>query len=291
MYDDDIFSIISVKSQPEDEQIAPRRKAIQEDRVENLIRDVEVNPKASKVFNGKEGENEIKELLNLLPRSGVTSSSTLEVEKENHFDQNSQKYYQTLHEGRIKPQKVRTVNEVEEVTVNNNYQRYPQDEIMPKYDIPFSYGSKVYHYGDQVDVNENNENEFKCFRTNCYEHMEMLIEKYVCSFLNSNGGTIYLGVTDEGKVIGLRLDRRFLNELSEAFSQKLREFYPRVSSTQYSITANQLRNKNGWPSRDWYVIQIRVEPGDPTELYFNDRKESFIRKQASSIFLPPMAIK
>ena len=204
--------------------------------------------------------------MNLQPRSGITSSSTLEVEKENYFDQNSQKFHQGLYEDKIKSQKVRTVSEVEEPTLNNNYVRYPQDEIMPKYDIPFSYGSQIYYYGDQVDVNENNENEFKCFRTNCYEYIEILIEKYVCSFLNSNGGTIYLGVTDEGKIIGLRLDRRFLNELSEAFSQKLRYFSPHINSTQYSITANQLHNKIRGACRSWYVIQIRVEPGDPTEL-------------------------
>lgn len=45
-------------------------------------------------------------------------------------------------------------------------------------------------------------------------HMDML-SKYICAFLNCRGGTLYIGITDEGRVRGIKLCRQvniiFLN--------------------------------------------------------------------------------
>ena len=157
-------------------------------------------------------------------------------------------------------------------------------------DIPLMTDSKIYLFGERVDINENRQNEFKCFRS--HFNLEELIEKYVCSFLNSKGGTLYLGINDDGIACGVRMDRKSLDDLSITFDRKLKGFSPPVRADQYSIRANYMYdNKKQDFVKDFYVIEIQIVQGDPCELYFTDKNGCYIRKQASSIFLQPNGIK
>jgi len=46
--------------------------------------------------------------------------------------------------------------------------------------------------------------------------------------LNTEGGTLYFGIEDDGKVTGCRLDRKSIDELRSKMSQTMRRFYPPV---------------------------------------------------------------
>ncbi len=158
--------------------------------------------------------------------------------------------------------------------------------------LPFTVGTKIYIYKERVEMAENMHHEFKHFKTTSIDYIEGLIEKYVTSFLNSQGGTLYLGINDDGLALGIRLDRKLFDEIVVAFDRKLKHFTPPVRADQYHIRANYIYDKRyGTYLTDHYVLEIEIKRGDPADLYFNDKKDSFIRKQASSIILQPNAIK
>jgi predicted HTH transcriptional regulator len=50
---------------------------------------------------------------------------------------------------------------------------------------------------------EDHTHEFKMLKK---IHMD-LVSKYICAFLNSRGGTLYIGITDEGRVRGIKICR------------------------------------------------------------------------------------
>jgi len=158
--------------------------------------------------------------------------------------------------------------------------------------LPFTIGTKIYIYKETVDIAENMHHEFKHFKITSIDYIEGLIEKYVTSFLNSQGGTLYLGINDDGLALGIRLDRKLFDEIAIAFDRKLKHFTPPVRADQYQIRANYIYDKRaGTYLTDHYILEIEIKKGDPADLYFNDKKDSFIRKQASSIVLQPAAIK
>jgi len=158
--------------------------------------------------------------------------------------------------------------------------------------LPFTVGTKIYTNKEVVGIAEDMHHEFKHFKTMDIGYLEILIEKYVTSFLNSQGGTLYLGIDDRGHALGVRLDRKMFDEIAIAFDRKLKHFTPPVRADQYQIRANYIYDKrNGLYVTDHYIIEIEIKKGDPSDLYFNDKKDSFIRKQASSILLQPAAIK
>jgi predicted HTH transcriptional regulator len=41
--------------------------------------------------------------------------------------------------------------------------------------------------------------------------MDMIV-KYICAFLNSEGGTLYIGITDDGIIKGFNLSRKIRDE-------------------------------------------------------------------------------
>ncbi len=153
------------------------------------------------------------------------------------------------------------------------------------------YGTKNYYLNEKVDIVEDMYNEFKLFKAFSLSYLEELIEKYACSFLNAKGGTLYLGIDDDGYVSGVRLNRRAIDDICIAFDRKLKNFHPAVRADQYSIKLNHVFDNRSNPLHSIYVVELHFDQGDPSELYFNDRKECFIRKLASSIQLQPAGIK
>ena len=55
-----------------------------------------------------------------------------------------------------------------------------------------------------------------------------MLTTYICGFLNSGGGTIYLGITDKGIIKGITLNRKLRDELSLNLDNKIRKFDPPV---------------------------------------------------------------
>lgn len=179
------------------------------------------------------------------------------------------------------------VSEIEACTRNQNKNK---TNMSPSTSV--QEGTNIYYYDEKVPIHEDPQNELKTIKSDDLKMMEEYIEKYVCGFLNSKGGTLYLGITDDGRAVGIKFDRRTMDEICVLFDKKLKKFSPAVRADQYSIKKCPLINrKTGVNHKDYYVVEVRVQQGDLNELYFTDRQQCFIRKQASTIFQTPQAFK
>ena len=93
-----------------------------------------------------------------------------------------------------------------------------------------------------LDVREGAEIEFKCLEamtTPGYpseskvfpmHKMVDVMERYLNGFINTNGGTIYFGITAEGRIVGQDLyggnARKLLDDIEVSLCEKLREWTP-----------------------------------------------------------------
>jgi len=92
-----------------------------------------------------------------------------------------------------------------------------------------------------LDVREGTEIEFKCLDAQCpssssnlkvfpMHKMVNVMERYLNGFINMNGGTIYFGITAEGRIVGQDLHggnaRKLVDELEVKMCEKLREWRP-----------------------------------------------------------------
>ena len=100
-----------------------------------------------------------------------------------------------------------------------------------------------------TDVREGTENEFKCLEAMTagfpsrsssgtsstlkvfpMHKMVNIMERYLNGFINMNGGTIYFGITAEGRIVGQDLyggnARKLVDEIEVKMCEKLREWKP-----------------------------------------------------------------
>ncbi len=87
------------------------------------------------------------------------------------------------------------------------------------------------------------------------------IGEIVCSFLNKNGGTIILGVSDNGKIIGIKNVQKYLDQVRKHLFEKIS---PRFS---YSMVKSQINNKE--------TILIDLPKGNSQPYSYSD--QIFIR--------------
>lgn len=58
-----------------------------------------------------------------------------------------------------------------------------------------------------MDFQEDDQHEFKAWTfSSKFDWLISELECYVCAFSNTNGGTVYIGINDEGEVQGTMLD-------------------------------------------------------------------------------------
>ena len=90
-----------------------------------------------------------------------------------------------------------------------------------------------------IDVREGTEIEFKCIEPMTssgspsifpMHKMVNIMERYLNGFINMNGGTIYFGITAEGRIVGQDLfggnARKLVDEIEVKMCEKLREWKP-----------------------------------------------------------------
>ena len=71
-----------------------------------------------------------------------------------------------------------------------------------------------------MDIHEDDEHEFKNWNlTKNFEWLMNSLQEYICAFSNTNGGTIYLGISDDGYVFGTVCDRLLMDKICLAIDQ------------------------------------------------------------------------
>lgn len=140
-----------------------------------------------------------------------------------------------------------------------------------------------YHCNEIIELEEDREHEFKSLK-NAKDPIrtitEYYVEKYINAFLNTNGGTIYFGIDDDGRVQGLRLDRAQRDRLRTIISKQINKFQPAVEPDLYKIEFIEVHDKEST-----YVVEIRVSKG-PANLYMTGSQNFYIRRDGSNFLMP-----
>eukprot|EP00794_Sanderia_malayensis_P018207 gene18207-20025_t len=115
------------------------------------------------------------------------------------------------------------------------------------------------------------------------------VRRYVCAFLNSEGGKLHIGVGDNGKVYGVPCTRKDEDSMRILIDSVISKFQPPVFPAMYSVkfipvihqdsnydTTNSLENQC------FKVLEIEVYNQTVSkQLYETDKGEVFIRRDGS----------
>jgi hypothetical protein len=150
---------------------------------------------------------------------------------------------------------------------------------------------------DYSDIIKNGENDYVEFKSslrwdyengNVNKKLEYVISKTIAAFMNSNGGKLFIGIDDSGKVLGVENDYKTVkNKNKDGFllqlTQVINDYLGKEFHQYLIIDITQIDNK------DVCVIEV-LNSGKP--VYVNNKEknaqEFFVRSSASS---QPMDIK
>ncbi|KAL4510500.1 hypothetical protein ABPG72_004654 [Tetrahymena utriculariae] len=129
-----------------------------------------------------------------------------------------------------------------------------------------------FNYSSQIYQKEDRQTEYKNYQLDSLqkEQYREIIKKTITSFLNSQGGTIFLGIRDfDLTVQGVDLSRKNTDELKNIVSEIKRSIEPDCS---------QLVNVDFIPVKKWgafyqgkWVVRIKVAQGDLNTIYAHSK--------------------
>lgn len=107
------------------------------------------------------------------------------------------------------------------------------------------------------------------------------IGKYVCGFLNSEGGTLFFGVSDAGVVLGITLDQEMEDELRWDIQFAVRCIEPDVTASEYSVNFARVMRHSGELSADLKVLEICVRPRCSPAVLYSYKGSVYLRRDGS----------
>jgi hypothetical protein len=141
-------------------------------------------------------------------------------------------------------------------------------------------------WGKELDAYESQEIEFKQLKL----LKSQMICNYICGFLNAAGGTMLIGVDDDGVVRGISLKRGQIDEFQLELDRTLRQFTPPVFPEQFSISFEKLYNNVKKEIRDKFVVRIDVDKDYKNNVYTTNEGNVFMKKKGSLHCLKPYEI-
>ena len=97
-------------------------------------------------------------------------------------------------------------------------------------------GARRFVFNKEVDMFESQYVEFKRLKG---LHLQMIVN-YVGGFLNSFGGSLYIGISDDGKVKGISLNRDDIDQFQVDLDITLRKFIPTVFPDQIRVEFHEI---------------------------------------------------
>ena len=133
-------------------------------------------------------------------------------------------------------------------------------------------------YQDEILPDEENEyTEFKYYSYPFSQEKIDEIKRQYCGFLNSQGGRIYIGITDLRVVKGLHLNYKQRDIIKNELVNYTYDFYPKCRIDKinvYFIPIKSFQTKKF--IKNHHVIKIIVWPGEPYNLYSINNKGGYI---------------
>ncbi|KAM3829440.1 schlafen-like protein 1 [Vipera latastei] len=109
------------------------------------------------------------------------------------------------------------------------------------------------------------------------------LRKYTCAFLNSEGGSLFVGVEDNGLVRGVKCDHKEEDRIRLLTDSLLKTFKPQVFPTAYTLSFIPVIKAEG-TGIFLKVLRLNVHPPKPHAeplLYETDQGEVYLRRDGS----------
>ena len=133
-------------------------------------------------------------------------------------------------------------------------------------------------YKDEVLADEENEyTEFKYYSYPFSQEKIDELKRQYCGFLNSQGGRIYIGITDLRVVKGLILNYKQRDILKNELVNYTYDFYPKCRIDKINVYFIRIKSFHTKKFiKNLHVIKIIVWPGEPFNLYSLNNKGGYI---------------
>lgn len=150
--------------------------------------------------------------------------------------------------------------------------------------------------GDTFSHYESKQNEFK--EAQCRDSRVCeLFDRYAGAFLNADGGDLWLGIADDGCIIGINCDRKRYDDLCLAFDQIAAKGYsPAIDPSLYDVKLIPLGYRNATTrkvcpsSKVLMCISFRSNPNNHL-VYKSTNFGNCVRACASVRHLSPEAVR
>lgn len=134
----------------------------------------------------------------------------------------------------------------------------------------------------QVPFEEGLRCEFKSLTqsSNPVPQIREFVDVYVVAYLNRDiAGSIYWGITDRGKAVGLPLDREARDDVRKAIDGKLRSITPFIFTSAYEIDFLDLFEADGdtVPMPDRSIVKVDVNRVSPRQVYFTSNHKAYYK--------------
>ncbi|CAG5119329.1 unnamed protein product [Candidula unifasciata] len=108
-----------------------------------------------------------------------------------------------------------------------------------------------------------------------------LIAKYVCGFANAEGGTLFFGVSDDGIVRGVAIDKVLEKTIRLDIDFAVGLIKPLVEKCEYTVNFARVEEEEGEFSRNLKVLEVCVKPRKPGALRYSYNGVGYIKRDGS----------
>ncbi len=159
--------------------------------------------------------------------------------------------------------------------------------IIPKSDINTETIEEFINYykidrfklNEKFNAYEDYQCEFKELKGNNFKNLlNSTVAEYSAAFLNSKGGSIYYGITNDGIIKGVKLDDKGIDETNKLIYNNLANINPAISPNYFNIEYHPIYNQENKKIKDLFVVEL-VVPVSPNKdnIYFIKGTELHIR--------------
>ena len=133
---------------------------------------------------------------------------------------------------------------------------------------------RTYFYkNEKVVEDENLMIEYKDYYFPFGENQISELKRQICGFINSSGGRLYIGITDQKNIKGIALNNNYLNSFQNLLFSIIDDFSPKISDGKIKIYYIPIKNIETDKYIDnLYVVKLIIYPGDPKILYSLSKK-------------------
>lgn len=152
--------------------------------------------------------------------------------------------------------------------LRNFFESLPDDfeNVIPVKEYEFVEGKKC-------SLEEDLYHEFKEVKgQNPAKSIQNLVDEYILAFLNSSGGSIFWGISDDRTVKSLKLNSSEKDNINKAIHQKINTIEPSIDPTKIGINFHKVLE-----AENDFVLEVNVPKSNSTGLHFNSSGNTWVK--------------